>query len=270
LNTILDSSPVHFIASTNLDAIFAKLQQFTNEPAEHVKLWLHGEYINAPKNSLDISPLLALMPSLSPEKMFPLLDIIRLAVLNKHIRSEILNSFHIIIKSMETLLVSESIAGKLMLLKLLCNLFDSLDDAWLTESNRKALIDVVVDGLLKSRLRQPAVMLAFNLAIGVLRMPLNEELRLEIVAALMDALSGEVQDLSVSSSQQTKPDFETLARLLSSITLLLYQAPEEVVELANLVDLSSTIESVRLIPPSRDQKWLIISKLCDDVLLLIQ
>ncbi|TPX34991.1 hypothetical protein SmJEL517_g02496 [Synchytrium microbalum] len=245
---ILDSfsvAPITFSASTSLDAIFSKLQGFLGVDVD-VNFW------NAIKESMKTrSPLPSgwnvaiqgALEKLAPDQVFPLLDIIRLLVLDP-IALQTLISEGILVKTVSKYGSGKQIrAVSLMVLRVGSNMFATANSTnYITSTQkttfglipRQLLTSLLVDSLLHEdpTVHQASASLAFNLAryIHESYPDCDEDFACEIVAGVSQAVAA-------------VKDEETILRLLAALGLLIKYAPETVLELCRALEVEGVVKS---------------------------
>ena len=264
---------VHYSVSSNIDAIAKKLASLLESHPTLIKSCQPMfEWIKATQRPLfPFEVVWSLVKVLPVEHWFPVLDILRLAVLDKPSKTAFLSKHfdQLVI----LLLAMKHSAGRptlLMTMRLLCNLFDSqFDFIHQLSSHQKAkeaLNHVIVENLLSEHdsLRQIAAVLVFNLALGTTKLlqgpRLDEEWVSEWVAALGNALERE--------AKAEKYDNETAKCLLCALGYLLVYADDSILEIAKITQLD--LHMAQLDQPKRGEQLVAIKKLLKLVTALIQ
>ena len=233
LESLASGQPCHFQVSSNLELIFKKLDSIIAlekvefpyaEELDTLRSWMmaKSDYTSSTivPHDWHIVPF-KLLESLPVQKLFPLLDILRLLSLNPTIQAHLSKQHHLV-KLVDKMVKNTNTAGtpsKLMLLRLLCNQFsldrqdcktlDLFSTTTLTNQivPKETITAFVIDTLLseEAQLRQGAALCAFNLAWTFTAFPERGEgihddhWAFELLAAVSAAIEKQIGYMSLDS-----------------------------------------------------------------------
>ncbi|KAJ3287470.1 hypothetical protein HK104_008560 [Borealophlyctis nickersoniae] len=274
------SAPILYTQSTNLKAIFTKLAEFTAQHSvtmdssvlDGIRDGLQAKHETKVKETLVLpgrwaATVSGLLDDLPTEQLFPLLDIVRLLVLDDGVRDHyVRDKDATLMKIMYRCGGGQSQpeelpkAVRLMALRLACNLFASPTSTTyllsLTRTippsstpHRSVVTALLIETLLSAdaSVRQGAASLAFNIAVteakyrdsgsgGVEGQEEEEGMHEEWVAELVAA---------VAKAVEVEEDDEIVLRLLASLCHLLRYAPAPIIQLAAVVGVEAAVDAKR-------------------------
>ncbi|KAJ3011637.1 UNVERIFIED_CONTAM: hypothetical protein HDU68_001596 [Siphonaria sp. JEL0065] len=269
----LSQTPILFTQSSDLDLIFGKLNRWVDESGigvetkpvlEAVKNVLKQKYIGG---TIKLEPLPSgwwdvfekCTTTLKQEQVFPLIDVLRLLILDESVAKSLSSSTPSKLMSLVSRFQSAPHitpqtplpkALYMMILRLCCNFFAHKDLishslalhlvlTGSTSPHRTVTTATLIDALLspEESVRQCSSSLAFNMALeAALGRPTTgqdqvyEEWCLEMVAAIVQALDSEKSE-------------EIALRLISALGHLLYKSPEEITALATVLGTADILKS---------------------------
>lgn len=280
---ILDSlpnTPILFTQSTQLDAIFNKLNTFmqqqqtgvTQNDLESLKTALKAKYESNQSGPLQLpsnwtATISALLKTLSTEHLFPILDILRLLILDERVMSHYMTDAEATLMSIlyrfgGQVSNPETIpkAVRLMVVRIACNHFTSpAATAYLLSLSRtlpphdtpfrSVTSALLIESLLSAdaAVRHCAASLAFNIALeeaksrqsnagveaGKEDEGIHEEWISELVAAVAKALEEEDED-------------EIVLRLLTALGHLLRFSTPSIQQLAAVIGVTTAVDKKRI------------------------
>ncbi|KAJ3259541.1 hypothetical protein HK103_002094 [Boothiomyces macroporosus] len=286
INELVMAPAINFVVSSNLDVIFKKLNEivaenkvgFDTDALETLQNWMKATDYR--KNTIlphnwHVVPSKLLL-ALPVAKLFPLLDILRLLVLNSTIRNYFVEGdkdfvyVQLIIRVLSD--DNAGMATKLMLSKFICNLFDPTDHKQSLKllstkrvhesSSRDEITRLLVETLLapEYQLRQASALLAYNIGWSQAQIrqspaPFDEAWWSELIAAISNAIETE--------STSEKANDETAFRLIGAIALLLVYSEDPVLELAQVVEVPLHIKHLTSKAHKEHGNW--IKKLASEI-----
>ncbi|KAJ3324986.1 hypothetical protein HDV06_005575 [Boothiomyces sp. JEL0866] len=277
INELISLPAINFVVSSNLDVIFKKLNEtiienkvdFDTSDLETLHGWMKAT--DYQKNTVvphnwHVVPCKLLMV-LPVAKLFPLLDILRLIVLNNIIRNYFVEGDKVYVNLIIRVLTDDTagMATKLMLSKFICNLFNPHDCKQSLKllsakrvhetSSRDEITRLLVETLLapEYQLRQASALLAYNIGwsqaqIRPSPVAFDEAWWSELIAAISNAIETE--------STSEKANDETAFRLLGAIAFLLVCSEDPVLELAQVVEVPQHIKHLISKPHKEHANWI--------------
>ena len=201
IKALVSSGPVGYKLSSNLDAIFKKLYQivestlpgFDISSLETLHSWMKStDYVKSTILPFDweVVPM-KLLNSLPPQSLFPLLDIMRLLLLNESIHKQVSNTCSSLIPVYKRVSADSGTPTITMLLKFTCNLYSAREGS--LQSLQDITTALVIDNLTSSdvKLQQVAALTAYNIcwtSNQIVSTTYDSQWVSEILAALIEAL----------------------------------------------------------------------------------
>jgi desumoylating isopeptidase 1 len=204
IESLIKNAALGYKLSSNLDAIFKKLYQiieisqpgFDVSSLETLHSWMKStDYEKSAILPFDWEVIpMKLLTTLPPQSLFPLLDIMRLLLLNESIHKQIINTCSSLIPIYKRISIDSGTPTITMLLKFTCNLYSTREGS--LDSIRDVTTSLVINNLTCSdqKLQQVAALTAYNMCWSTNQMvssSFDSHWVSEILAALIEALKSD-------------------------------------------------------------------------------